>query len=64
MPWYVRQRAPEKKVVSVMFVEVEDGTTDPEAYVPRDPDGKPAADFLVFTPRAERGDPCEKMRAK
>jgi uncharacterized iron-regulated protein len=64
VPWYVRRRAPEKKIVSVMFVEVEDGTTDPEAYVPRDPDGKPAADFLVFTPRTERGDPCEKMRAK
>jgi hypothetical protein len=48
----------------VMFVEVVDGKIDAEAYVPRDPDGKPAADYLVFTPRAERPDPCEKMRAK
>ncbi len=64
VPWYIHQRAPDKKVVSVMLVEVEDGKTDPEAYVPRDPDGKPAADYIIFTPRAERGDPCEKMRAK
>jgi uncharacterized iron-regulated protein len=64
VPWYVHQRAPDKKVVSVMLIEVEDGKNDPEAYVPRDPDGKPAADYIIFTPRAERGDPCEKMRAK
>ena len=64
VPWYVRQRAPGKKVVSVMLIEVEDGKTDPEAYVPRDPDGKPAAGYIVFTPRAERTDPCEKMRTK
>ncbi|MEQ1672473.1 MAG: ChaN family lipoprotein [Hyphomicrobium sp.] len=63
VPWYIRQRAPDKKVVSVMLIEVEDGKTDPEAYVPRDPDGKPAADYIIFTPRAEREDPCEKMRA-
>ena len=47
-----------------MLIEVEDGKTDPEAYVPRDPDGKPAADYIIFTPRAERDDPCVKMRAK
>ena len=64
VPWYIHQRAPEKKVVSVMLIEVEDGKTDPEAYVPRDPDGKPAAGYIVFTPRAERTDPCEKMRTK
>lgn len=64
VPWYIRQRAPDKKVVSVMLIEVEDGKNDPEAYVPRDPDGKPAADYIVFTPRAERADPCEGMREK
>ncbi len=62
VPWQIRQRAPEKKVVSVMLIEVEDGNTDPEAYVPRGPDGAPAADYIVFTPRAERPDPCEAMR--
>ena len=64
VPWYLRKRAPGKPVVSVMFVEVEDGKTDPQSYVPRGPDGLPAADFIVFTERSERGDPCEMMRKK
>jgi uncharacterized iron-regulated protein len=58
VPWYIRARAPDKKVVSIVLVEIEDGKTDPEAYVPRDPDGKPAADYLIFTPTIERDDPC------
>jgi uncharacterized iron-regulated protein len=65
VPWYIHQRDPSKKVVSVMLIEVEDGKNEPEAYVPRDPDGKPAADYIIFTPGvADRPDPCEKMRAK
>jgi uncharacterized iron-regulated protein len=59
VPWYLRARAPEKTVVSVVFVEVEDGKWDPEGYVPRGPDGKAAADFLVFTPTIARDDPCK-----
>ena len=62
VPWYIRQRAPDRAVVSVMMIEVEDGQTDPEAYVPRDPAGKPATDFIIFTPKAARSDPCEGMK--
>jgi uncharacterized iron-regulated protein len=62
VPWYLRQRAPDRRVASVMMLEVEDGQTDPAAYVPRDPDGRPAVDFIMFTPRAERPDPCASMR--
>jgi uncharacterized iron-regulated protein len=64
VPFYIRARAPEKTVVSVVLVEIEDGLTDPAAYVPRDPDGRPAADFLIFTPKADRGDPCEAFGIK
>lgn len=64
VPWYIRQRAPEKKIVSVQMIEVEDGKTDPEAYVERGPDGEPVADFLIFTPRADRPDPCLAFRDK
>ncbi len=64
VPWYLRERAPGKTVVSVMFVEVQDGRTDPRAYIPLDPEGRAAVDYVVFTPRAERADPCEKMRRK
>ncbi len=64
VPWYIHSRAPDKTVISVMFVEVEDRQNDPQTYVPRDPDGKPAADYIFFTARSERGDPCENMREK
>jgi uncharacterized iron-regulated protein len=62
VPWHILRRAPKSEVVSVFILEVEGGKTDPEAYVPRDPEGKPAADLLIFTPRAKRADPCAAMR--
>jgi uncharacterized iron-regulated protein len=61
VPWHVRERAPETRVTTVLVVEVEDGKTDPAAYVPRDPEGKPAADMVIFTPTVERGDPCRSL---
>lgn len=64
VPWYIHQRAPEKKTLSIMMLEVEDGKTDPEAYVPRDPEGKPAVDYVIFTPRAEHKDYCAEMKKK
>lgn len=63
VPWHLRQMVPAKSILAVMLIEVADGRIDPQAYVPRDPDGRPAADVIIFTPRAERDDPCERMRA-
>lgn len=64
VPWYLRQRAPDKKVISVLLIEVEDGKTDPAEYVERDETGKPTADYIVFTPRAPRDhDPCDALKA-
>jgi uncharacterized iron-regulated protein len=59
VPWYLRTRAPDGKVLSIVLVEVESGQNDPETYVPRDPGGKPAADYLIFTPAIAREDPCK-----
>jgi uncharacterized iron-regulated protein len=64
VPWYLRQRAPGKNISAVMMLEVEDGKTDPVAYAPLGPDGRPAVDFIIFTPRAERPDPCEALRQR
>ena len=64
VPWYIHQRTPERKVVSLMFVEVETGKDDPAAYVPRDPEGKPATDYIIFTPRAEHRDACAQPSEK
>jgi len=64
VPAHLRRLAPDKKIVVVQLVEVEPGKTDPAAYVMRGPDGRPAADFLAFTERAVRTDPCIEMREK
>jgi uncharacterized iron-regulated protein len=63
VPWYLRQREPGLKISTVMFVEVEAGSEAASSYSPRDPAGRPAVDYLVFTPGAERADPCAAMRA-
>lgn len=62
VPWYLTSRAPERNLVTVILTEIEDGAMEPAAYVPRDPEGKPAADFVIFTPRASRGDPCDAFK--
>lgn len=64
VPYHLRRLAPGRKVVSVAFLEVADDRTSAAAYVPRDPDGRPAADYIIFTPRAERKDPCTEMRER
>ena len=63
VPWHIRQRKPDAPILAIMAVEVEDGQTDPMTYVPRAPDNTPAVDYIVFTPRAERADPCATMRS-
>lgn len=62
VPWYVRERAPKTKILTVVLAEVEDGKDKPEDYDLKGDDGRPVADFIVFTPRAERPDPCEDMK--
>jgi uncharacterized iron-regulated protein len=62
VPYYLKQRAPNRTVLSVAFVEVEDGRTDPATYGPRDPAGNPATDYVSFAAPAPREDPCEGMR--
>lgn len=64
VPWYIHARAPEKKVVAVLLLEVEEGKTKPEAYDLKGDDGQPIADFVIFTPRTERPDPCEDMKKR
>jgi uncharacterized iron-regulated protein len=61
-PLYLRAQAKPPHAVAVMHIEVAEGVTDPAALVPKGPDGAPATDFAVFTPAAERGDPCEAFR--
>ena len=62
VPWYVRRLAPGRKAMSVMLLEVSAGENDAATYLPRDADGKVATDYVLFTPRTDRADPCLKMR--
>jgi uncharacterized iron-regulated protein len=48
-------------VVAVAFEEVSAGKQQPEQYYPAQGD-PPRFDFVVFTPGAEREDPCVKFR--
>lgn len=63
VPWYLRRRAPDSEVAVVALVELDGEGTAPRDYVETGPEGAPIADFFWLTPRAERADPCEQMRA-
>jgi uncharacterized iron-regulated protein len=62
VPWYLRQMLPGKKTVSVVLREVEEGWNNPQDYLPRDPAGNLASDYVLFTPAHARPDYCSKMR--
>ncbi len=59
VPWYLIKRGiPADAIVAVEMVEVAEGETEPADYA----EAAPGADFIVFTPRTKREDPCEKMK--
>ena len=63
VPWYLSRRgAAEADIVTVLHVEVEVGKTKPADYDVLDPVIGRKADFVVFTPRHTRPEPCEEMR--
>jgi uncharacterized iron-regulated protein len=64
VPWHLERMAPGKAAVVVMMIEVEEGKSEPQAYLDAVPGDRAIADFIVFTPRAERVDPCEQMRRR
>ena len=61
VPWYLARRDLGKTSVSLMIVEVE-SDLNLRDMIPMNPDNEPATDFVWFTPRAARTDPCEDMR--
>ncbi len=64
VPWDLRRMMPARKALTVLLLEVTDNKTDTAAYAETDPSGAPIADFVVLTPRVDRADPCEAMRAR
>jgi uncharacterized iron-regulated protein len=63
VPVYLAHRRPQARVVSVALVEVESGKTVPHDYsaLANAAGSAPAFDFVWFTPRAQRKEPCEGL---
>jgi len=65
VPAALAKDLPGRKILAVAFMEVEDGTTDPaaESYREEGREGRAPYDFVVFTPRTGRPDPCVALHA-
>lgn len=63
VPVRLRQRQQERRVVSVALLEVIPGLDSPDDYAGALHAARLPFDYVVFTPRADADDPCEKFRA-
>jgi uncharacterized iron-regulated protein len=64
IPVYLRQKAPDKRVISIAFVEVDKHKTEPQSYALLYPNGQLPFDYVWFTPRLNDEDPCEKFKSQ
>ncbi|MEZ5842432.1 MAG: ChaN family lipoprotein [Hyphomicrobiaceae bacterium] len=62
VPWHLGRMAAGATIVTIALIEVSEGKFDAAAAAPADATGKPIADFVIFTPRVAREDPCVAMR--
>ena len=64
VPSFLSREAPQRTAVAVAFVEVSPEATDPEAYASEFDAASLPFDYVVFTPAAERKDPCLELKKK
>jgi uncharacterized iron-regulated protein len=64
IPIYLRAKAPEKRVISIAFVEVDEQKTEPQSYTLPYANGRLPFDYVWFTPRVDDEDPCEKFKSQ
>jgi uncharacterized iron-regulated protein len=64
IPVYIRAKAPDKRVISISFIEVDKQKTNPQSYTLPYPDGRLPFDYVWFTPRVDDEDPCEKFKSQ
>jgi uncharacterized iron-regulated protein len=62
IPVYLRQKTPDKRTISISFVEVDKQKTNPQSYALPYPDRRLPFDYVWFTPRIDDEDPCEKFK--
>ncbi len=61
VPWYLARREPGASIGVLVLMEASEDKGEIADYAPKFPDGKIAADYIWFTPMAEREDPCEGL---
>lgn len=61
LPLYFAARDPKARIVTVAFVEVSPGVTDPRAYLAGSATGEAPFDVIWFTSRVDRVDPCAEF---
>lgn len=61
LPLYFAARDPAASIVSIGFVEVSPGRTDPNTYSGEIATGEAPFDLIWFTPRMERSNPCAEL---
>ncbi|HXC52136.1 MAG TPA: ChaN family lipoprotein [Candidatus Limnocylindrales bacterium] len=64
VPLTLRQKQPDRRIVSVAFVEVMPDATSPADYAAAFHAATLPFDFVLFTPRTDDTDPCEKYRSE
>lgn len=62
VPAYLDVTRPGESILSIGLLEVEAGKTDPGEYLEGAAGGGASYDFVWFTPRWDRPDPCEKFK--
>ncbi|MGJ3263483.1 MAG: ChaN family lipoprotein [Salinarimonas sp.] len=63
-PFYLAERAPERDVLAIAFVEAPPGGDDPTALVPGFGTAEAPYDVAWFTPGVARGDDCAELRGR
>jgi len=61
LPLYFTARAPEARIITVGFLEVSPGLTSPSAYEADTATGELPYDYVWFTPRVDRVNPCANL---
>lgn len=65
VPFHLRRLAPDAEILSIGFIEVEAGKTQPAQYGELYGEaGAPPFDIVWFTPRQQRPDPCEALERR
>ncbi len=62
VPWYLERREPGASIGVLVLMEASEDKKEIADYAPKFPDGRIAADYIWFTPMAERDDPCEGLK--